>query len=366
MTINLVYPDQYPDQLAAKASKITALMSPFSAPAVEVFESPPSHFRMRAEFKVWHADGAAHYAMYQPGQYKQPFVIEDFPVGSEAINRLMPLLLQAINRSSLLSKRLFQVEFLTTLSNQCVISLIYHRPLDENWRHEAEQLAAALDINIVGRSRKQKLVIGNDYVTETLKVGTQEYRYQQIETSFTQPNARVCEKMLSWAVAAAEGLGGDLLELYCGNGNFTLPLARHFERVLATEISKTSVNSALHNMTLNGVDNIQVVRMSSEEFTQAMDKQRAFRRLREIDLDAYNFSTIFVDPPRAGLDADTLAMVQRFPNILYVSCNPETLADNLAQLTDSHDIERLALFDQFPYTNHIESGVLLKRKTEAI
>ncbi|VEI47353.1 tRNA (uracil-5-)-methyltransferase [Actinobacillus equuli] len=69
----------------------------------------------------------------------------------------------------------------------------------------------------------------------------------------------------------------------------------------------------------------------------------------------------FVDPPRAGLDQDTLNMVQAYERILYISCNPHTLADNLQQLTQTHRIERAALFDQFPYTHHVESGVWLIR-----
>ncbi|MGL4614708.1 MAG: tRNA (uridine(54)-C5)-methyltransferase TrmA, partial [Shewanella sp.] len=72
-------------------------------------------------------------------------------------------------------------------------------------------------------------------------------------------------------------------------------------------------------------------------------------------------NTIFVDPPRAGIDPDTLALVQGYERILYISCNPETLKDNLEQLCKTHKISRFALFDQFPYTDHMESGVLLER-----
>jgi tRNA (uracil-5-)-methyltransferase len=71
-----------------------------------------------------------------------------------------------------------------------------------------------------------------------------------------------------------------------------------------------------------------------------------------------------VDPPRAGLDDATLTLAQRFDNILYISCNPQTLADNLATLSKSHTIVKTAFFDQFPYTQHLESGVLLQRKKD--
>jgi tRNA (uracil-5-)-methyltransferase len=152
------------------------------------------------------------------------------------------------------------------------------------------------------------------------------------------------------------------VELYCGNGNFTAVLAQHFDQVLATEISKVSVSSARANFSANHIENINVIRMSSEEFTQALNRERPFRRLADIDLDSYNFSTILVDPPRAGLDADTLKLISRFDNIVYISCNPQTLADNLKQICISHQIESAAVFDQFPWTAHLESGVLLKRK----
>ena len=68
----------------------------------------------------------------------------------------------------------------------------------------------------------------------------------------------------------SEESGGNLLELYCGNGNFTLPLATRVRRVLATEISKASVNAALANIADNGAGNIELVRLSAEELTQAL------------------------------------------------------------------------------------------------
>lgn len=102
--------------------------------------------------------------------------------------------------------------------------------------------------------------------------------------------------------------------------------------------------------------------MSAEDFSDAMAKKRSFRRLEGIDLDSYVCNTIFVDPPRAGIDPDTLALVQGYERILYISCNPDTLKDNLEQLYKTHRVTRFALFDQFPYTDHMETGVLLERR----
>lgn len=357
-------PTDYAGALQNKLNNFKALMKGLDFPEIEVFDSASSGFRLRAEFRIWHQDGRAHYAMNRPGE-KRPYIIDSFPIAGELITKLMPNLLEAINQSIVLSRKLFSVEFLTTLSGEALVTLIYHRPLDDQWLQVAEALQSQLKIMVIGRSRKQKLVLERDYVTETLNVNGVAYQYQQIESGFTQPNARVNEKMLSWAsdcCAQAAPTSSDLLELYCGNGNFTVVLAQHFNQVLATEISKISVRSAETNFGLNGVNNVSVVRMSSEEFTQALNGERPFRRLAEIDLQSYGFSTIFVDPPRAGLDQGTLELAQRFDIILYISCNPETLRANLDRLCGTHDIVRSAIFDQFPWTHHLESGVLLQRR----
>ncbi len=90
--------------------------------------------------------------------------------------------------------------------------------------------------------------------------------------------------------------------------------------------------------------------MAAEEFTQAMNGVREFNRLQGIDLKSYQCETIFVDPPRSGLDSEesTEKMVQAYPRILYISCNPETLCKNLETLSQTHKVERLALFNRFP------------------
>ncbi len=360
--IGVADPTQY-EQLFEEKKRLTENdFSEFNPPALEAFASPPSHYRMRAEFKIWHEQDSAFYAMYKPGEYKKPIKIDNYSIGSKTICDLMPKLLDEINKSETLKKRLFQAEFLTATTGEAITTLIYHRPLDENWKEEAVVLSQKLGCKIIGRSRRQKVTLSEDFITESFTVNGKQFRYQQVETGFTQPNAAVCEKMLNWAVQSSQNLGGDLLELYCGNGNFTLPLAENFNRVLATEVAKTSVHSAKFNIALNNNENISVIRMSSEELTQALTGVREFRRLRDIDLSSYQFSCVFVDPPRSGLDEDTEAMIAQFEHILYISCNPQTLKHNLTSLSKTHSIEKFAFFDQFPYTEHRECGVLLSRK----
>lgn len=356
----------YQQQLDAKVARITAQFAEFNPPALDVFASPEHHYRMRAEFRVWHTEDDMFYAMFERDEQGQKKVvrIDQFEIADQNINRLMPELLNAMKADPILSQRLFEVHFLATLSGEVLVSLIYHRKLEENWLPAAKQLVDQLNVKLIGRCRGQKFVLTDEFVVEKLSVFEREYIYKQIESSFTQPNAQVCQKMLQWACEAAEHSEKDLLELYCGNGNFTLPLSTRFRRVLATELAKSSVYAAQWNIQQNQIDNIQVARLSAEEFTQAYNGEREFRRLQEanIDITSYDFDTVFVDPPRAGIDDETLKLLQRFKRIIYISCNPDTLYDNFQTLAATHQVTKFALFDQFPYTHHVESGVLLELK----
>jgi len=360
-----IHPDNYDQQLSDKNQEMASLLSCFNLPSAEIFPSKPLNYRLRAEFRVWHQGDDLYYIMFN-SETKEKFRVDDFPVACKLINQAMKALLTAIKDKTELRFKLFQVDFLATLSGELLISLLYHKPLESTWERAAkalkEQLSIIAPVDIIGRAKKQKIIIDKDYVMESLQVGGETFIYQQVENSFTQPNGSVNEQMLLWAQQATTNAGGDLIELYCGNGNFSIALAQNFDRVLGTEISKTSVKSAQVNIQANNIDNINIVRMSSEEFSQAMNGERQFRRLEGFDLTAYNYDTVLVDPPRAGLDKDSVELVSRFNKVVYISCNPNTLKENLVELTKTHVIEKFALFDQFPYTEHIETGVVLTRK----
>src|SRR5471030_2550409 len=287
--------EQYDDQLAEKTARLTAMMSPFNAPQPDVFRSPVSHYRMRAEFRVWHDEGDLYHIMFDQ-QTKARVRVDQFPAGSELINRLMPVLIAAVKQDPALRRKIFQIDYLSTRSGKIIASLLYHRKLDEEWQQAAtllrDQLRAdGFDIQLIGRAAKTKIMLDQDYIDEVLPVAGRDMIYRQVENSFTQPNAEMNIQMLEWA--------------------------------------------------LNGV--------------------REFRRLQNVDLSGYECNTIFVDPPRSGLDDETVKMVQGYDRILYISCNPETLCANLETLSQTHRVTRLALFDQFPYTHHMESGVLLEK-----
>jgi len=331
---------------------------------IDIIRSKDGAFRNRAEFRIWKTFNdddtfTLNYAMNDKD--KNTLLIEACSIVSQDISLLMPDLLASLSEDNELNQKLFTIEFLSSTTSDMLVTLIYHRKLDESWNLKAKELENKFGIKIIGRSRKQKVVLTNDCIEETLNINGNDFKFMYKEGGFTQPNQKVNIQMIEWVLNNIEAKD-DLCELYCGGGNFTIPLSKKFDRVIATEISKTSIKSAKENCALNDVENIDFIRMSSEEFVEARNKVRVFTRMKDVNLDDYNFSTIFLDPPRAGLDETTTKLSQDFENIIYISCNPVTLHRDLEELTKTHTIERFALFDQFAYSNHIESGVILKIK----
>lgn len=358
--------DAYEHQLSEKQAHISALFADMSLPTMTIARSPKSHYRMRAEFRVWHDGDDLYHIMFDQNT-KQKIRVDQFLPACTTINKAMEIVVDKLKACPVMRKKLFQIDYLSALSGELVVSLLYHRPLDDEWQSKVEALQSELSsqftISFIGRARKQKRIVGNDYVIEKLPINDTTFTFKHIENSFTQPNATVNCAMIEWAIAACDGLSGDLVEFYCGAGNFSLPLAASFDHVVGTEIAKPSVEAAQFNIQANALDNVKIVRLAAEEFTQAMRGERTFNRLEGLDLSAYNFTTALVDPPRAGLDSDTLKLIQDYDNIIYISCNPETLKQNLVELTKTHIVTDFALFDQFPYTHHIECGVKLTKRS---
>ena len=360
----VLYDKSYDEQLNFKVQREKDRFSDFTTMDFDIIKSEEKAFRNRAEFRIWwekdeNANEILSYAMNDFN--KNILEINSCQIVSSHIQEIMPKLLGLLMSELTLSYKLFAVEFLDSSTNDMLVTLIYHKKLDEQWNELAKKIEEKLNIKVMGRSRKQKIILSSESIDESLNINNQTFKFAYQEGGFTQPNTNVNIQMIEWVLNNIENSSKDLCELYCGGGNFTIPLSTKFNKVLATEISKTSIKSALKNCELNNVNNISFIRMSAEEFVQGLQEVRTFNRLKDVNLKDYNFDTIFMDPPRSGLDDTTRALAKDFSNIIYISCNPETLHRDLKELTNTHEIVKFALFDQFAYTHHIESGVILKK-----
>lgn len=160
-------------------------------------------------------------------------------------------------------------------------------------------------------------------------------------------NVAMVETVLEWA-----GSDGDdsVLDLYSGTGNFSLPLSRRALSVDAVEINRSAVNLAKRSAQLNKVDNIGFHVSSSAHYIQELGKD-------------YKFDAVVLDPPRDGAKESLEGIANLSPSkIIYVSCDPATLARDLKSLAArGYELSAVRPFDMFPETSHIESVSLLTK-----
>jgi 23S rRNA (uracil1939-C5)-methyltransferase len=179
-------------------------------------------------------------------------------------------------------------------------------------------------------------------------------RFRLRPTAFLQTNTEMAERLYGLAVEAA-GLTGEetVWDLYCGIGTIGLTMAEQALTVWGVDVSEESIACALENADLNGIANAAFF---------AGDVGQAIEELRDRSGDP---EVVVVDPPRAGLSSKAVRRLGRIgaPRIVYVSCNPTTLAGNVKQLRDDwgYELKRARPVDMFPHTPHVECVSLLER-----
>jgi len=346
----------YKEQLQVKSENLKELFSEFDIPDIEVISGSDEHFRSRAEFRVWHEGDKLFYAMRKRKEEGRGVIpIDECKIVDRSIYDVMPKLLKEIEKNENLKLRLYEIDFLSNSKGELLVTLIYHRKVDEAIAEDIKKLKEKFsNVDFIVRKKGRKYVFDKNYLIEELKVAGKIYKYKIIENTFSQPNRGMNEKMIEWALRNSSHLQGDLVELYCGNGNFTIPLSENFNKVIATEINKESIEAASFNAEANNRDNITFLAMSAAEFSSLKEENSPL-------LTSYDLKNVLIDPPRAGLDDKSRKFVDSFENIIYISCNPETLKRDLITLSKNRKIKAFAFFDQFPYTHHMECGVILER-----
>src|SRR6478752_2645590 len=194
------------------------------------------------------------------------------------------------------------------------------------------------------------LLWGEEWIEEELGG----LRFRVRPNAFLQTNTAMAEQLYALAREAAGLTGGETVwDLYCGIGTIGLSLAGDALTVWGIEVSEESVACALENAEINGITNAAFFAGNVGEVVEEL-----LERSGAPDV-------VVVDPPRAGLAGKALRRLGRIgaPRLVYVSCNPTTLAGDVKALRDEHDYElkRLTPVDMFPHTPHVESVSLLER-----
>ena len=198
---------------------------------------------------------------------------------------------------------------------------------------------------------REKILYGDGYIEDVL-CGK---RFRLSSRSFYQVNSVQTEKLYNIAVDCA-GLTGKerVLDAYCGIGTIGICAADRCKTVLSVELNGDAVRDAVQNARLNGADNVEVCEDDAGRFMEELAAQK-----EKVDL-------LFMDPPRSGAsEAFLAAACQLAPaKIVYISCNPVTLGENLAFLTQrGYRMKKAAPVDMFPYTQlqNVETVTLLVR-----
>ena len=195
---------------------------------------------------------------------------------------------------------------------------------------------------------KEQVIYGPGYIQDRLCGLT----FKISPKSFYQVNPEQTEKLYRKAMEYA-GLTGKekVLDAYCGTGTIGMVAARQAQSVIGVELNKDAVKDAIINAKQNDIHNIRFYNRDAGEFmVELADKQE------KVDV-------VFMDPPRSGSDEKFLSsLVKLQPDrVVYVSCNPETLARDLKYLTKKgYEMKRAVGVDLFPMTVHVETVVLMQ------
>lgn len=172
---------------------------------------------------------------------------------------------------------------------------------------------------------------------------------------FIQVNHSINQQMVSRALELLDIKSSDrVLDLFCGLGNFTLAMAKQAKEVIGVEGSELMCKRAYENARLNDINNVEFF----ETNLQALPETNPWAQGK--------FDKVLLDPPRAGaLEILGLIAELKPSKIVYVSCNPATLARDVGELVNKHGFQLVSvgLMDMFPQTTHVESIALLEKKT---
>ncbi len=309
--------------------------------ALPILASPRTdHYRLRTQFNVRTKDGRQQIGFFRRGSYDLVEVEKAF-----LIHPVIDRTVMALRALATELPRLSEIHINASPSGDVHLLFFAEEPsfpsrdvFFEKLKQHAPQV-----IGITGFANRKKIfTLGRNQLTldvEGLTVKATEGNFFQVNW---EQNRNMVRTVLDFCALTGNET---VLDLYCGIGNFALPLARRAKSVIGIESGYSAIEDAKANAALNGIANTEFI---------ADDLQKGLKTLMQRKMRA---DVIVLDPPRAGATLKTLERVLAFvpQKIVYVSCNPSTLARDLKFFhLFGFRLERLQPVDMFPWTYHIE------------
>ena len=348
----------YAHQLAAKVAILRETVARIAKIEVsgdlEIHASEPWNYRNRTRL---HVQTAPEFAIgYHRANSNQLLPVEKCPISSPLINRALRSMWQA---SAIIPPGVRETQLFADHTDSQILLEMYVAPgtpeLGPVWEFLRTSLPEAIGLVVLPVSRdvddneRTPLAITAGKALQVFGAGQGQYTvagydYRISGGSFFQTNRFLIDKLVQLVTGGRSGRAA--LDLYCGAGLFTVPLAQTFKKVIAVEASPQS----FRDLKRNAPSNVTAIQKRVDVF---------FQETRKLDADY-----VVVDPPRAGLGEKVSKALGRMntPRVTYVSCEPSTLSRDLRILLQSgFRIEKAHLVDLFPQTFHMESVFELVR-----
>ena len=316
------------------------------------------HYRNKCNLPFVEHDGKLVNAIYKQGT-NHPTIIEHCIIHDEKLEELRITILNILNiyrfRSYVHSKKQGMRQLvLRGFENEYQLVLITGNDIiDQNVIDELSKIKELVSIFQGVNIHKNPIRMMPDklrllYGKEKIVINNEDYKLHLSPKAFYQLNHFQATRIYKDVAKLITEKCDLLVEAYCGIGTISMYLADKAEKIIGIEIEERAIKDAKENAKLNGFNNMEFI---------ADDASAAIRRIvkkKKIDV-------LIVDPPRTGLDDELLETLMRtkIKKIVYVSCNPATLAKNLAVLQNKYHIELIRPYDMFPDTSLVETVCLL-------
>ena len=325
---------EYNEQLKFKEQKVKEILKRFANINEDkikpIIESSNLYYRNKITLKVKERLG-----LYQKKSYDL-INIEKCIIVSKKINELINILnkLSLNNIEEIIIKDAYDEKTIINIKGKNIDK----EYLKENLKDYTENL-------VIYDNNKKEILLGEGYIID--KIG--DYYFKVSDDAFFQVNKYTTEKLYNKVKEYANLRKEErLLDLYCGTGTIGISLSKDAKEVIGIEINEYAVENANENKKINNVENISFI---------CSDVGKIKEKYKNIDV-------VVIDPPRSGLSKEALQNVLDInpKRIVYVSCDPVTLARDLKVLKDYYEIKEITPTDMFPNTYHVENVCLLINK----
>ena len=342
-------------------------LNPKSFEIRETIKSDVFNYRNRSQLQLKDDNGTIKVAMLKANSNVM-IPIDDCPVQKTVINKLNNAICKLIQDEKIsifdYKENKGIIRYITIRANRnndCLVNIVTYDD-DKSVDFLASKICKLDNVKGVYKSNNRNLKSGSDIIGDnlTLLVGKEfieekigMIRYRLYPDTFFQLNTNQAEKMAEIVLKNAKlSFKERVLDAYSGIGLLGLYLAHNAKEVVGIEYNNKAVISANQNAQLNKINNAKFYQGDSSEL------------LVKLLNDGQHFDVIVVDPPRTGLDKKFIeALIKsKAKRIIYVSCNPSTLAKNLDELSNSYNINSITPMDFFPNTALVESVSVLTLK----